>query len=584
MRKLYIYCSIIAILAWMSACKSTDVCPESASTGNVGSVLNSGDDDYLPLVYGNKIFFTSVRTEKKKKAEERTYISSIRNDGMFEAAILDTNLPLKHIANSGSPAFYYDTLQGVTELYFAALAGEPGKYHRDIYVAYHNGKSWSEPKGMKFNISTPLYESHPAISPDGKLLVFSSDRPTSIGETDLFVSVRQPNGSWSNPQSLGEEINSIEREISPFIAADGSLLYASKGFRKGTGFDIIKAEYLGDAKWGNPKLLPYPINSTADDNGPTIYKRKILLSSNRGGGCGGFDIYAFDMCGPALISGKVIGDEDAKRLRSTVQLFDADEALINSANLSTGDDYQFEVVPNQSYTIIYSNNCNDKVVSHKFSVPCSDTSVVNIVADFNTDYGQDKYNFEKYDIPFFVSGYYQPNTLDNLESLRLKFDYNIFGTADSTKYIENPGKEYSNYTDEVEKSLAGVVEFIKQKLRYMSGECATGAETIRIQIKGFADPRPISPRAKYADSPINDTEMDFAVQRGAIMDNNLLSKLRAYYTAKYFQRVMEFEESYLDNLDKIRWEISGEGEDNSDTTDNKEKRRVSINVILEKSE
>ena len=47
---------------------------------------------------------------------------------------------------------------------------------------------------------------------------------------------------------------------------------------------------------------------------------------------------------------------------------------------------------------------------------------------------------------------------------------------------------------------------------------------------------------------------------------------------------MEFEESYLDNLDKIRWEISGEGEDNSDTTDNKEKRRVSINVILEKSE
>lgn len=74
----------------------------------------------------------------------------------------------------------------------------------------------------------------------------------------------------------------------------------------------------------------------------------------------------------------------------------------------------------------------------------------------------------------------------------------------------------------------------------MSGECATGAETIRIQIKGFADPRPISWRAKYADSPINDTEMDFAVQRGAIMDNNLLSKLRAYYTAKYFQRVMEF--------------------------------------------
>ena len=48
------------------------------------------------------------------------------------------------------------------------------------------------------------------------------------------------------------------------------------------------------------------------------------------------------------------------------------------------------------------------------------------------------------------------------------------------------------------------------------------------------------------------------------MDNNLLSKLRAYYTAKYFQRVMEFEEAYLDNLDKIHWEISGEGEDLSE--------------------
>lgn len=64
--------------------------------------------------------------------------------------------------------------------------------------------------------------------------------------------------------------------------------------------------------------------------------------------------------------------------------------------------------------------------------------------------------------------------------------------------------------------------------------------------------------------------MDFSVQRGATMDNNLLSKFTTYYGEILPASDRGFEESYLDNLDKIHWEISA-GEDNSDATDGAKK-------------
>lgn len=582
--KIFNYCIIIAILGLIS-CKSTDPCAETPGEGNIGSVLNSGSDDYLPVVYGDKIFFTNVSKDKKTDASiEKIYQSKIREDGMFEAPETDNKFPAnaENVFNPGTPAFYFDTLNNRLEMYFAALAGDLKK-HRDIYFATKTDGKWSTPAPLKFNVSTPNYEAHPAISHDGKLLVFSSDRPGTIGETDLFVSRRLRSGGWSNPVSLGGAINTRKREISPYITNDGSLLYASTGFKNDTVFNIVRADYLGNGRWGNPRLLAYPINSDADDNGPTMHEGKIILSSNRDGGCGGYDIYSFDMCGSAVITGKIGGTNTENINTTSVELYQGNGTLLSTVVLYSGEEYWFEVLPNNSYKIKFDNKCSGKEEVIDFAVPCSDTSVIKFVADFDPVNSSDKYYFERYDIPFFVSGYYFPNTVDNLESMRNKFKMKLLGTADSTRYIEYPGKEYDAPADSVDGAFRNLLQFVMQKLKLLSGECALGTEQIIIKIKGFADPRPISGNAKYAERDIDDPEMNLTLSRGTVMDNKLLSILRAYYTAKELQTYMLVENDMYDAYrERIKWEISGEGEDATPNIENLEKRRVSIEIEVKK--
>lgn len=97
----------------------------------------------------------------------------------------------------------------------------------------------------------------------------------------------------------------------------------------------------------------------------------MLLSSNRAGGCGGYDIYAFNMCKGALITGKIQG-KTASAIKHKVILYDELNKILQSADLSTGEEYKFELIPNKSYKIALKSKCNDDVLSYEFSVPCSD--------------------------------------------------------------------------------------------------------------------------------------------------------------------------------------------------------------------
>lgn len=574
-------CLLLIVCCVFTACKSSNVCPDNPSIGNIGSVLNSGGDDYLPVVYQDKIYFTSIRSNGKANPEVN-YSSKIRPNGQFEVPEIENVLPMNFIDNSGSPSFYFDEAKGITELYFAAVAGEGGKLHKDIYVSYNSGRGWTQPEQIRFNIDTKYYESHPSISPDGKFLVFSSDRPGSYGETDLYITRRLEGGKWSNPENLGSKINTPEKEISPMIAKDGTLYFASKGFRAKTGFDILKATPDGKGGFNSPIILPFPINSESDDTGPALLGDRIILSSNRSGGCGGFDIYSFNICGSAFITGEIKTNDQNVKGSCKVELYDAADKILENKVLTVGESYHFDVSANNNYKIVFSNSCTGSPKEYKFFAPCSDTSVIKIVADYFINNENDNYNFEQYDVPFFVSGYYQPNTIENLEALRLKFEYNIFGKADSTRYIEKPGDEYDKYTDRVEQALSSAIAFIKDKIRYLSGDCNSGDEKIKITITGFADPRPVSANSRYADSEIDDKEIGFSVDRGAKMDNNLLSKLRAYFTAAYFKRVLEFDDSYLDMADKVVWEINGSGADENRDRQYQEMRRVNISVSLVK--
>ncbi|MCH2022948.1 MAG: OmpA family protein [Saprospiraceae bacterium] len=128
------------------------------------------------------------------------------------------------------------------------------------------------------------------------MIIFSSNRPGGYGGKDLYFSVLSIDNTWSKAVNLGPKINSINDEISPFLARDGhTLYYSSNNISSMGGFDIYKSIFNDSTKkWSTNKNLGTPVNSAADDKNFIIADDglKAYFDSDRIEGKGGFDLYS----------------------------------------------------------------------------------------------------------------------------------------------------------------------------------------------------------------------------------------------------------------------------------------------------
>ncbi|MFT3740462.1 MAG: PKD domain-containing protein [Breznakibacter sp.] len=132
-----------------------------------------------------------------------------------------------------------------------------------VAFASADGKDW----GMPSTVIPPQNKvsvGQPAISPDGKILVFASNQP-GMGKTDLFL-CKYENGGWGEATNLGEIINTSGNEVFPFFHPSGKLYFSSDGHRGSGGLDIYYT-VMANGQWTTPVALPEPINSGYDDFG-----------------------------------------------------------------------------------------------------------------------------------------------------------------------------------------------------------------------------------------------------------------------------------------------------------------------------
>lgn len=134
---------------------------------------------------------------------------------------------------------------------------------------------------------------HPTISSDGKILYFSSDRPGGYGGMDLYYVNIEDDKIAGEITNMGPDINTKNDEVFPFIFSDKYLFYSSN---KGSNlrFNIYLATNKIYNRW-EKSILSKPFNSEYDDTSFSIdIKTKTgFISSNRKGGKGDDDIYAF---------------------------------------------------------------------------------------------------------------------------------------------------------------------------------------------------------------------------------------------------------------------------------------------------
>jgi outer membrane protein OmpA-like peptidoglycan-associated protein len=90
--------------------------------------------------------------------------------------------------------------------------------------------SFSKPKNLGNVINTFDDEANPFLASDGKTLYFASKGHPGYGYFDLFVSKRLDDSwtNWSQPENLGNIINSPGYELSIFLSAKGDKAYIGK--------------------------------------------------------------------------------------------------------------------------------------------------------------------------------------------------------------------------------------------------------------------------------------------------------------------------------------------------------------------
>lgn len=268
--------------------------------------INSKYSDYGSAIVDNKLIFTSARDTggvgQRKHAWTGEHFTNLYAAGV-NGELIPSN-PVRYDANVNSkfheatPVF---TKDGNT-MYFTRNNYLDGKKGKDankvtllkIYKATLVNNRWTNVTELPFN-SNNFSTAHPALSPDEQTLYFASDRPGTIGQSDLYKVAINSNGTYGEPINLGVEINTEGRETFPFVTKDNQLYFASDGHPGLGGLDVFTTKINNDGSFGEVENDGAEVNSPKDDFG--YYRdseiNKGFFSSNRDGGLGSDDIYRF---------------------------------------------------------------------------------------------------------------------------------------------------------------------------------------------------------------------------------------------------------------------------------------------------
>ena len=267
---------------------------------NAGNIINGKYADFSPVLTFDEssIFFTSrrlrpdstnseIRDPETDQFKDDIYVSFRTKENTWsKPELLNLNTDDHDASISVSPdgltLFVYQDSLGDGQLKYSKLIGE----------------TWSDPAKLGSDINTSHWETHVTVSADGNELYFVSNRPEGSGGRDIYRCVKLPDGNWSKALNIGKKINTKYEEDAPFLSPDGQFLYfASKGHNTMGGFDLFVSKKDKNGNWGDPQNMGYPLNTVDDDVffQPMADGKRAYYSSRKDGGEGELDVYLVEM-------------------------------------------------------------------------------------------------------------------------------------------------------------------------------------------------------------------------------------------------------------------------------------------------
>jgi hypothetical protein len=243
------------------------------------SILNSNEDDFAPSwnKYENILYFNSSITGYSK-----FYTSEYLNSN-FNAPVLlygELNQP----RNNQS----YITFESKDYAYISSYRLTEKRSYLNIFQTVSKRKQWMKAYPAD-NLSFDAFAAQATVSPDGSVMVFSSNINSRDGNTDLWIAYKQDNGTFGAFVKL-KELNTPGNEITPFLLSKDTLFFASDGQEGPGGYDLFMSVFA-NGNWQRPNPLT-DFNTKYDESDLTILPtREAIFASNRPGGKGKLDLY-----------------------------------------------------------------------------------------------------------------------------------------------------------------------------------------------------------------------------------------------------------------------------------------------------
>ena len=291
---------------------------EEASTGLDGAVLaqqlkehptryvvknaklfNSRRADFAPMFNGDGLYFTT--TNENGRGDARSEITGMKRSDIWmvkkneqgqwqrpEAVEGDLNSEMDEGIMSFSP-------DGSMMYLTKARRSPSSNTGVEIFTSQRSDAAWSAP--VKFEITSDTISSygHPAVSPDGQWLYFTSDMPGKGGKDIWRINLNERVGSLEN---LGDDINTAGNEEFPYMLTDSIMIFSSDGHPGLGGLDMFQAALQPDGSW-IVSNMGTPLNSPGDDFGITFDRKadtpQGYFSSNRGDARGYDHLYSFEL-------------------------------------------------------------------------------------------------------------------------------------------------------------------------------------------------------------------------------------------------------------------------------------------------
>lgn len=441
--------------------------------------INSRRADFSPMFNGDILYYTT--TNEKVTGTNRSEITGMKKSDIWMVRKNERGEWTKPEAVEGELNSEMD--EGIVSfspdgsmMYLTKARRSPSSNTGvEIYTSTRSDAKWSAPVKLEITADTISSYGHPAVSPSGTWLYFTSDMP-GVGGKDIWrINLKERAGSLEN---LGEFINTPGDEMFPYMLTDSIMYFASDGHPGLGGLDIFKATLKPSGGW-LVENMGAPVNSEADDFGITFVSPSVqsgFFSSNRGDGRGYDHIFSFEL--PDLkinISGWVL-DKDEEPVPGAVIRIVGNDGSNQKAVARNDGSFSFPLQRGVSYVMLAGAK-----------------GYLNAKQEFTSDTAEED---AEYTIDFSLASISKPNIVENIfydfdkATLRPESKAALDELADMLRDNPNITIEMASHTDRwgteeynlnlSERRAKSVIDYLIQ----------VGIAPDRLQHQGYGESRP----------------------------------------------------------------------------------------------